>query len=125
MLRQKYIGETKHYEVDELFISKIRDMPKPIGLDIAMQIDEVASDLPVLDFWQQNVAGVSHINTDPFFFRIEYLHQEDDTPIFFDIYEIDVDEYLDLYNTTKIIKLNGNINTDELLGEDNKRRATA
>ena len=53
MLRQKYIGETKHYEVDELFISKIRDMPKPIGLDIAMQIDEVASDLPVLDFWQQ------------------------------------------------------------------------
>ena len=72
-----------------------------------------------------NVAGVSHINTDPFFCRIEYLHQEDDAPIFFDIYEIDVDEYLDLYNTTKIIKLNDNINTDELLREGNKRRATA
>lgn len=123
MLRQKYIGEIKHYEVDEIFVSKIRDMPKPIGLDIAMQIDEIASDLPVLDFWQQIVAGVSHINTDPFFFRIEYLHQEDIPPIFLDIYEIDVDEYLDLYNTTKIIKLNESI-TDNLLREDSKRRAT-
>jgi hypothetical protein len=123
MLRQKYIGETKHYEIDELFMEKIRDMPRPIGIDIAIQVDEVASDLPVLEFWQQNIAGVSHINTDPFFFRVEYLNQEDDTPIFFDVYEIDSDEYLDLYNKNKIIKLNDNKRTNEYLGEDNKHRA--
>jgi hypothetical protein len=104
-------------------MEKIRDMPRPIGIDIAIQVDEVASDLPVLEFWQQNIAGVSHINTDPFFFRVEYLNQEDDTPIFFDVYEIDSDEYLDLYNKNKIIKLNDNKRTNEYLGEDNKHRA--
>lgn len=124
MLRQKYIGENKHYEIDESFIEKIREMPRPIGIDIAIQVDEVASDLPSLNFWQQNIAGVSHIDREPFFFIIEYFHEEDEAPIFFDINEIDVNEYLDLYNNNKIIKLNDNRYTDEHLEKNNQCGAT-
>ena len=56
MLRQKYIGEVKHYEVDDYFVDKIRDLPTKVGFDIAKQIDRAASDLPELDFWEQQVA---------------------------------------------------------------------
>ncbi len=125
MLRQKYIGENKHYEIDESFIEKIREMPRPIGIDIAIQVDEVASDLPTLNDWHQNIAGVSHLGTEPFFFSIEYFHEEQEVPMFFDINEIDVNEYLDLYNDNKTIKLNYNKSTNEFLGEDNQHRATA
>jgi hypothetical protein len=124
MLRQKYIGEIKHYEVDEYFVDKIRELPIKIGFDIAKQMDEVASFLPIKDFWEQKIAGVSNATSESYFYVVEYMHQEDVPPIFLDLHEIDSDEYLDYYNQNKIIKLNPHDNelTDDLLGEDNKRR---
>jgi|TARA_R100001460_G_scaffold12135_2_gene28016 hypothetical protein len=124
MLRQKYIGEIKHYEVDEYFVDKIRELPIKIGFDIAKQMDEMASYLPIKDFWEQKIAGVSNATSESYFYVVEYMHQEDVPPIFLDLHEIDSDEYLDYYNQNKIIKLNddGDKLTDEFFGEDSERR---
>ena len=124
MLRQKYIGEVKHYEVDEYFVDKIRELPIKIGFDIAKQMDEMASYLPVKDFWEQKIAGVSNATSESYFFVVEYMHQEDLPPVFYDLHEIEVDDYLDYYNADKIIKLNCHDNelTDDILGEDSERR---
>ena len=124
MLRQKYIGEIKHYEVDEYFVDKIRELPIKIGFDVAKQMDEMASYLPVKDFWEQKIAGVSNATSESYFFVVEYMHQEDLPPVFYDLHEIDSDEYLDYYNQNKIIKLNCHDNelTDDILGEDSERR---
>jgi len=124
MLRQKYIGEVKHYEVDEYFVDKIRELPIKIGFDIAKQMDEMASYLPVKDFWEQKIAGVSNATSEPYFFVVEYMHQEDLPPVFYDLHEIEVDDYLDYYNANKIIKLNCHDNqlTNDILGEDSERR---
>ena len=124
MLRQKYIGEVKHYEVDEYFVDKIRELPIKIGFDIAKQMDEMASYLPVKNFWEQKIAGVSNATSESYFFVVEYMHQEDLPPVFYDLHEIEVDDYLDYYNADKIIKLNCHDNqlTDDILGEDSERR---
>lgn len=124
MLRQKYIGEVKHYEVDEYFVDKIRELPIKIGFDIAKQMDEMASYLPVKDFWEQKIAGVSNATSESYFFVVEYMHQEDLPPVFYDLHEIEVDDYLDYYNADKIIKLNCHDNqlTNDILGEDSERR---
>lgn len=106
MLRQKYIGETKHYEVDEWFVDKIRDLPQKVGFDVAVQIDKIASDLPQRDFWEQEIALVCLSLKNPLYFVVDYIHSEDVTPIFLDLHQIEVDEYLDYYNEDKAIKLN-------------------
>ena len=106
MLRQKYIGEVKHYEVDDYFVDKIRDLPLKVGFDIAKQIDRAASDLPELDFWEQQVAVVTHALNQPMYFVVEYIHSEDVAPVFLDLHQIEVDDYLDYYNENKAIKLN-------------------
>jgi len=89
MLRQKYIGDIKHYEVDDYFVDRIRELPTKIGIDVAKQVDLVASDLPQKDFWEQQIALVSH----PYYFVVDYIHSEEVAPIFLDLHEIDVDEY--------------------------------
>ena len=101
MLRQKYIGEVKHYEVDDYFVDKIRDLPTKVGFDIAKQIDRAASDLPELDFWEQQVAVVTHALNQPMYFVVEYIHSEDVAPVFLDLHQIEVDDYLDYYNENK------------------------
>ena len=85
MLRQKYIGEIKQYEVDDYFIEKIRDLPSKVGFDIAKQIDRAASDLPQLDFWEQQVAVVTSALNHPMYFLVEYVHSEDIAPVFLDV----------------------------------------
>ena len=120
MLRQKYIGEVKHYEVDDYFVDKIRDLPTEVGFDIAKQIDRAASDLPELDFWEQQVAVVTHALNQPMYFVVEYIHSEDVAPVFLDLHQIEVDDYLDYYNENKAIKLNvyDNRRTDKIPKEN-------
>lgn len=119
MLRQKYIGEMKHYEVDDYFIDKIRDMPLEVGYDIAKQIDEVASYLPQRDFWEQELALVSTTPKEPVYFLVEYIHSEDVAPIFLDIHPIEVNDYLDYYNENKTIKLNYDYRCTDTIPEEN------
>jgi hypothetical protein len=116
MQRQKYIGEIKHYEVDDWFVDKIRELDPKLGIQIATQVDRVVEQLPSQEHWTQEIAGVSNALSSPYFFKVEYIREHGEPPIFLDIQPIDVDEYLDYYNEKKTIKLNEETynNTSEL-----------
>tara|TARA_Y100001937_G_C7127690_1_gene335646 strand:+ start:2806 stop:3174 length:369 start_codon:yes stop_codon:yes gene_type:complete len=122
MLRQKYIGDIKHYEVDDYFVQKVRDLPSRVGFDIAKQLDIVASDLPQKDFWEQHVAVVSTALKQPMYFLVDYIHSEDVYPTFLDLHSIEVDDYLDYYNEDKAIKLNYDFRyTNKIFTDDNQQ----
>ncbi len=108
-LKQKYTGamhEESFYEVDDWFIEKLRKTPRQIGIHVANLIDKNYASLPTAVGWTQNVGGVCITTDEPFYFELEYLKQPDEAPIFLDIKEIDVDDYLDYILENKTLKLN-------------------
>ena len=108
-LKQKYTGEMHEesfYEVDDWFIEKLRKTPRQIGIHVANLIDKNFASLPSAVGWTQNVGGVCITTGEPFYFELEYLKQPDEAPIFLDIKEIDVDDYLDYILENKTLKLN-------------------
>ena len=98
--------EESFYEVDDWFIEKLRKAPRQIGIHIANLIDKNFASLPTAVGWTQNVGGVCITTGEPFYFELEYLKQPDEPPIFLDIKEIDVDDYLDYILENKTLKLN-------------------
>mgnify|MGYP003109223529 CR=1 FL=1 len=107
--KQKYteaMHEESFYEVDDWFIQKLRKAPRQIGIHIANLIDKNYASLPTAVGWTQNVGGVCATTDEPFYFELEYLKQPDEAPIFLDIKEIDVDDYLDYILENKTLKLN-------------------
>lgn len=118
MLRQKFIGEVKQYEVDGYFVEKIRDMPMDVGYDVAKQIDEIASQLPQQDFWEQQIALVCQSLKNPVYYVIDYIHSEDVAPVFLDLHQIEVNDYLDYYNENKAIKLNYDYRCTDTIPEE-------
>tara|TARA_R100000773_G_scaffold1191_4_gene1857 strand:+ start:286 stop:648 length:363 start_codon:yes stop_codon:yes gene_type:complete len=115
MLRQKYIGEVKHYEVDDWFVDKIRDLPSKLGINVATQIDRSIDQFRSKEYWTQKIAGVSTVLNQPYYFECEYVKEAGEPPILLDLAEIDVDDYLDYYNANLTIKLNDNRREDKLL----------
>ena len=105
-LKQKFIEEEKikPYDVDDKFLQQLRELPIKKSVPIAILMDVNADSLPELDGWTQAVGGV--IETQPaIFFEIEYLKQEDETPLFMSIHETDADDYLDhMLNKTILIE---------------------
>ncbi len=105
-LKQKFIEEEKikPYDVDDKFLQQLRELPIKKSVPIAILMDFNADSLPELDGWTQAVGGV--IKTQPaIFFEIEYLKQEDETPLFMSIQETDADDYLDhMLNKTILIE---------------------
>lgn len=115
MLRQKYTGEIKHYEVDDWFIDKIRDLPSKLGINVATQVDRSIDQLKSREYWTQKIAGVSTVLNNPYYFECEYVKEAGEPPIFLDLVEIDVDDYLDYYNENLTIKSNDYRRTDKIL----------
>lgn len=94
-----------YYELDEWFIEKLRDFPMPVGVDIARQLDLNFDDLNEQVGWTQKIGGVS-LKKEPVYFEIEFLKQPDEHPIFVDVNEIEVDDYLDYMIEKNTLKSN-------------------
>lgn len=107
-LKQKYIGGMSHYEIDDWFVRKLKELPKDAGIDIAYQADYNFDLLPTQEGWTQKVGGVCTRTKEPLYFELEYLHQPDERPIFLDVEVIDVDDYLDYILENKILISNIN-----------------
>tara|TARA_R110002124_G_scaffold52614_5_gene151338 strand:+ start:1339 stop:1701 length:363 start_codon:yes stop_codon:yes gene_type:complete len=107
MVEQKYTKVSNiHYDIDDWFIEQMRDIPMDYAFDIASQMTEQVDELPVKNGWTQYVAGVSHALKEPFFFKLEYLNQEDELCLFLGVEEVDVDTFLDYMNENNILKFN-------------------
>ena len=105
-LKQKYTRERPDYDMDEGFLSQLRNFPIEYSVPVAVLMDVSVDSLPVLNGWTQSVGGVV---TRPknFFFEIEYFNEEDDVPVFLSITETDADTYLDhILNKTNLDQSN-------------------
>ena len=100
---QKYTGDSLRYQIEDSFYSQLRAYTKDEALMIVSQVLAVVQKLPNKDDWTQETAGVIK-REDPLFFVVEYFKEEDDIPILVDIYDIDVDEYLEFISNKKSIK---------------------
>lgn len=104
-LKLKSSEDKTYYEVDEWFIEKLRGFPKPVGVDIARQLDLNYDDLKEQVGWTQMIGGVS-LKKEPIYFEIEFLKQPYEHPIFVNINEIEVDDYLDYMIEKNTLKSN-------------------
>ena len=73
MLRQKYIGEVKHYEVDDWFVDKIRGLPSKLGINVATQIDRSIDQFKSKEYWTQKIAGVSTVLNSPYYLSLIHI----------------------------------------------------
>ena len=105
VLALKYTEDKLPYEIDAWFFQQLSDYSLSDASLIVAQALAVLKELPTKNGWSQEVAGViTDKGTEPIFFVIVYLKQEDDRPILIDINEIEVDEYLDFIIENKSIK---------------------
>jgi len=102
-LEPKYIrAYNEKYEVDSMFINKLHRFHVAKSLNIIQQMKDVAEGLPIVEIDTQVIAGVVKCE-DPLYFEIEYLNESNYMPVFIDIKEIDVDDYLDHINNNQSI----------------------
>ena len=96
-------GNENRFMLDEWFNRKMSNLPQEVSDDILSQIMDNVSDLPTKDAEPQIVCGVVK-GDKPFFFELEYIHEEEYTPVFLDIEQIELEEYLDSINQNKYFK---------------------
>jgi hypothetical protein len=110
---QKFIGEIDkifidkyfHYELEESVLQQLEDMPSVFSIPIAVMLEHNVNSLPIINDYTQIRGGVLKLKN-PFFFEVEFIHEEDDFPIFIDIKRISSDKYLDYMLENQILESN-------------------
>jgi len=109
---QKYTEDSITYEIDEWFISQLKNYSIESASTIIKQIVDVLPNLPNKNGWSQTVAGVTD-SKDPEFFAIEFLKQDTEVPILVDVNSISLDDYLDYILNKQSIKYYSNEDTNK------------
>jgi hypothetical protein len=109
---QKYTEDSITYEIDEWFISQLKNYSIESASTIIKQIVDVLPNLPNKNGWSQTVAGVTD-SEDPEFFAIEFLKQDTEVPILVDVSSISLDDYLDYILNKQSIKYYSNEDTNK------------
>jgi len=91
------------FEIDEWFYDRLQHFEFTIAVVIVAQIVDISDSLPKLNGFSQTISGMIDSKT-PIYFRVDYLHQEEEIPVFVDVEEIDCDGYLDDILENKTIK---------------------
>lgn len=101
-LLQKYTEADTFYELDEAVIETIEKMPPTRVAKIIQEIQKAIPSLERKNYRSQIIGGVLK-GSNPLYFALRYIYEEQQSPYFFQLLEITSDEYLDLYNLNKII----------------------
>ncbi len=100
-VKQKYT-KVDEFELDEYFLKQIYEFEPKIRRMITGEIDKLYG-LPHTNKQIVKIAGVVHDeNQKPTFFKIEYFRGKTSASILVDVYEIDLDEYLDTISNNEI-----------------------
>lgn len=108
---QRSTEEEHFYEAEQSFIDAIRRFPNKYRIPIVHIIDHNVPFLPEKDGVSQSYGGVIK-DDDPFFFEVEFVYDIADMPIFLDIFETDMDTYLDHITNQTAFKPYGEQDTD-------------
>ena len=100
-VKQKYT-KVDEFELDEHFIKQIYEFEPKIRRMITSEIDKLYG-LPHTNKQIVKISGVVHDeNGKPTFFKIEYFRAKTSASILVDVYEIELDEYLDTISNNEI-----------------------
>ena len=98
---QKYTED--RFEIDEYFLKQIKEFEYYVSSKIALKIDEL-DDVNHTDGEIDVFSSyVNDKNEEPIFFTIEYYKYEDGPVVLIDIFEIELNNYLDQINLKKHI----------------------
>jgi hypothetical protein len=90
------------FELDEYFLKQIYQFEPNIRRMITSEIDKLYG-LPHTNKQIVKISGVVHDeNGKPTFFKIEYFRAKTSASILVDVYEIELDEYLDTISNNEI-----------------------
>lgn len=104
-LLQKYTEDKLFYELDEAVILSLEEMSIAQSSKILIQVERAVPFLSRVNSKSQIIAGVLEQKNEPLFFALRYIYEDDNHPYFFQLFKITSDDYLDLYNENKVIKL--------------------
>jgi hypothetical protein len=100
-VKQKYI-KGDEFELDEYFLKQIYEFEPKVRRMIISEIDKLYG-LPHTNKQIVKISGVVHDeNAKPTFFKIEYFRAKTSASILVDVYEIELDEYLDTISNNEI-----------------------
>ncbi len=100
-VKQKYT-KVDEFELDEYFLKQIYEFEPKIRRLITSEIDKLYG-LPHTNKQIVKISGVVHDeNGKPTFFKIEYFRAKTSASILVDVYEIELDEYLDTISNNDI-----------------------
>lgn len=92
--RLRFTEESKvAFEVDDLFFRHASKYTEAVYIDVVRQIHDNYRMLPVSSLIQ-NVSCVVK-TSDVYYFSLHYVNPDGRVPVFVDIKQIDVDDYLD------------------------------
>jgi hypothetical protein len=98
---QKYTED--RFEIDEYFLKQIKEFEYYVSSKIALKVDEL-DDVNHTDGEIDVFSSyVNDKNEEPIFFTIEYYKYEDGPVVLIDIFEIELNNYLDQINLKKHI----------------------
>tara|TARA_Y100000385_G_C13002527_1_gene597919 strand:- start:4 stop:396 length:393 start_codon:yes stop_codon:yes gene_type:complete len=98
---------------NEWFVDEITRYPKDLMSDILSELYLSQNKLPELNGFSQVVFGLVKKET-PFYFKVEYIKQEEEIATFLDILEVNLDDYLDAINDKKILNTDGQQESKEV-----------
>ena len=110
---QKSTEDNVVMHFNEWFVDEITQYPKDLMSDILSELYLSQNKLPELNGFSQIVFGLVTKET-PFYFKVEYIKQEDEIATFLDILEVNLDDYLDAINDKKILNTDGQQESKEV-----------
>lgn len=91
------------FDMNRIFQRKMRMYDENTIHGIVSQIVLNIDELPKKDYFVQDMCSVIK-RKNPFFYRIDYLNENNDIPVFVNIEQITLDEYLDAIDKNKYFK---------------------
>ena len=99
----KYTGAKRFYELDESVIETLENMHKKLAMLILFKLEKLVPTFKPINNRSQLIAARIE-SEQPVFFAIRYIYEEEGAPYIFNLFDITVDDYLDLYNQNKVHK---------------------
>jgi len=108
-VKQKYINPK--FTLSEWFAETLSEYPESITEDITKKIYYSIPHIPKLEGYTQIIGATAidfstskHKDDEHFFFEVELLNESGSKPIFFELLEISMDEYLEMYKNKNTIE---------------------
>lgn len=101
-VKQKYTEE--EFEIDEHFIQQMQEFKGGASIRIASLVDKMYGIESTKGQIKNKTGHVNMDNNKPVFFAIDYYRDDEGPIVLIDVYNIEVDQYLDSINANINIK---------------------